>query len=123
MQVNTYYLLDIKRPDILIKYSSSFAFIHASLTSEGPGSGHRWNGPESLIHKFVTDDAKLEGLLQRLRKMSDPELLRFGMVSKHLCSLEGNSNSHSQESLVIQLHEARKEWKQRYPTLPLNESF
>lgn len=123
MQVNTYCLLDIKRSDMLIKYSSSLTFIHASLTSEGPGSGHHWNGPESLIPKFVTDDAKLERLLQRLRKMSDPELLRFGMVSKHLCSLEGNSDPHSQESLVIQLNEARKEWKQRYPTLPLNESF
>ena len=71
----------------------------------------------------MTDEPKLEELVQRLRKMSDPELLRFGMVSKYVCSLETNPDPHSQESLVIQLMEARKEWKRRYPTLTLDESF
>jgi hypothetical protein len=99
-----------------------FRLHHAPLTGRGPRAAIVGNGREP-VRKFVTDESKLEGLLQRLRKMSDPELLRFGMVSRHMCSLEGNPDHQSQESLVIQLNEARKEWKRRYPTLPLNESF
>ena len=71
----------------------------------------------------MTHEPKVEELVQRLRKMSDPELLRFGMVSKYMCSLGTNPDPLSRESLVIQLDEARKEWKRRYPTLPLDQSF
>jgi hypothetical protein len=71
----------------------------------------------------VTDESEIERLRQRLRKMSDPELLRFGVVSKYMCSPEANLDRRSRESFVTQLNEAREEWKGRYPTLPLSESF
>jgi hypothetical protein len=100
--------------------------IHSCFTNDqGDGSGHLFLIGSSTAYKFVTDESMLEGFLRRLRKMSDPELLRVGMVRKYRCSLEANIGFHSRESLAtnLQLVEARKEWKRRYPNVPLNESF
>jgi hypothetical protein len=70
----------------------------------------------------MADESDSESLRQRLRMLSDMELLRFGMVSKYI-SIETNPDRHSSESFVVQLKKAREEWKRRYPKLPLNESF
>lgn len=75
------------------------------------------------ISKVVADESDIERLRQRLRKMSGPKLLRFGVVSKYMCSLETNLDRPSRESFVMQLNEAREEWKRRYPELPLSGSF
>ena len=66
---------------------------------------------------------KLEQLRARLRKMNDNELLRFGQATKYMCSPESNLGHSPRESFVIQLEEARKEWKRRHPVLPLSESI
>ncbi len=65
-------------------------------------------------------ESEIERLRQRLRKMSNPELLLFGVTTKCQCSSE---TGPPQEASLGQLNEARKEWKRRNPTLPLSESF
>lgn len=69
------------------------------------------------------NEVDLEGLRARLRKMNDAELLRFGTASKHMCSPKANLGHPPREPFVIQLEEARKEWKRRNPELPLSDSI
>jgi hypothetical protein len=71
----------------------------------------------------MAEESDIEKLRQGLRKMSDPELLRFGMVSKYMCSPEMNLDHRARESFGMHLKEAREEWKRRYPKLPLSDSF
>ena len=68
-------------------------------------------------------DVDIELLRGRLRWMSDPELLRFGIAVKFQSSLEANLDRLLQERASVQLHEAREEWKARHPRLPLRDSF
>jgi hypothetical protein len=75
------------------------------------------------ISKVVAEESDIERFHQRLRKMSGPKLLRFGVVNKYMCSLETNPDRLSRESFVMQLNEAREEWNRRYPELPLRGSF
>ena len=56
---------------------------------------------------------ELESL--RIRKMSDQELLRFGHAAKSMCSPDANFRHPPRLAFVIQLDEARKEWKRRNP--------
>ena len=69
------------------------------------------------------DKVDLGGLRTRLRKMSDQKLLRFGQASKSICSPDANFGKLPRECFVIQLTEARKEWKRRNPELPLRDSI
>lgn len=55
--------------------------------------------------------------------MSDEELLRFGMVAKHMCSQGEGLDKEKLEVFILQLDEARKEWKKRFPQLPLGSTF
>jgi hypothetical protein len=64
----------------------------------------------------------VESLRLRLRKMNDAELLRFGQAAKYMCSSEANKGKPPREEFVIQLREARAEWRRRFPKLPLSES-
>jgi len=64
-----------------------------------------------------------EELRTRLKKMSDPDLLRFGQAAKYMCSLEASLGHPPRESFVVQLRETRGEWKRRHPKLPLSDSF
>lgn len=52
---------------------------------------------------FESDEAILQKLRQRLRKMTDEKLNRFGKDSRRL----------AENPFQRQLEEARKEWKQR----------
>ncbi len=52
-------------------------------------------------------------LRERLRKMSDPELRKFGQAAQHLVSPKANPGQPPPEVFVIQLDEARNEWKRR----------
>jgi hypothetical protein len=56
----------------------------------------------------------LENLRDRLRKMSDDELLRFGKAAREMSKPETNFGKSS-EVYVTQLREARAEWKRRHP--------
>ena len=67
-------------------------------------------------------DLKVEELRKRLRAMSETELLRFGQAAKYMCSPEANYGPPRQV-FVVQLREARLEWRRRHPGLPLNESI
>ncbi len=70
-----------------------------------------------------TDPEDLEQLRERIRRMSDPELLRYGQVAKYMCSSEANQGKPPLETYVVQLQEARKQWWKRHPTPPLSNSF
>ena len=58
-----------------------------------------------------------------LRDMSDTELLRFGTVAKYMCSEKSALDEKQREAFSLQLHDARKEWARRFPSLPLSSTF
>jgi hypothetical protein len=55
----------------------------------------------------------VDELRERLRKMSDVELRTFGQTAQHRVSPKANPGQPPPEVFVIQLDEARKEWKRR----------
>jgi hypothetical protein len=55
----------------------------------------------------------LDKLREQLRKMSDRELREFGKAAAHMCSPGANFGKAPGQDFVIQLDEARKEWKRR----------
>ncbi len=59
----------------------------------------------------------IEQIRERILKMSDIELLRYGQAARYMTD-HGKSNP----SFRIQLDEARLEWKRRHSKLPLSES-
>jgi hypothetical protein len=65
----------------------------------------------------------IAGLRARLRAMSDAELLLFGQVAKNHCNQETLFGKPPLEVYVIQLREARKEWRRRHRKLPLRDSI
>jgi hypothetical protein len=52
-------------------------------------------------------------LRTRLQKMSDAQLLEFGRAARYMCTPEANIGKPPREEFVIQLAEARAEWKRR----------
>ena len=70
----------------------------------------------SLVPEIqVSDHVDIEDLRARLRKMTDAELLRFGKDNRYMCSSYTNMGKAPLEAFVIQLHEARAEWRRRRP--------
>jgi hypothetical protein len=65
------------------------------------------------MYAFTSDGVDLEQLSARLRKMSDTELLRFGKAAAAMCSPQANLGKPPRKVFVIQLDEARAEWKRR----------
>ena len=65
---------------------------------------------------FENED--IERLRERLRKMPDTELLRFGQSAKFLCR-----DKNPRDVFRLQLNEAREEWRRRHPKPPLDESI
>jgi hypothetical protein len=61
-------------------------------------------------------------LCQHLKTMPETELLRFGQVVKYMCSLEVNCDPPL-ERFLVQLREAKAEWRRRHPQLPLVDSI
>jgi hypothetical protein len=70
-----------------------------------------------------TSTFNVEQVRERLRDMTDQELLRFGQAARNLCSPEANMAGPPRQESVIQLYEARAEWRRRFPKLPLKESL
>ena len=60
-----------------------------------------------------TTPLNVDELRERLRKMSDPELRKFGQAAQHMVSPKAHLGQPPPEVFVIQLDEARKEWKRR----------
>jgi hypothetical protein len=67
-------------------------------------------------------DFNSEELRKRLQAMPDPELLRYGQAAKHMASPEANYGKPL-GVYIVQLQEARLEWRRRHPKLPLSESI
>jgi hypothetical protein len=60
----------------------------------------------------IQTDINLEHLCARLRKMTDAELIRFGKAGRFMCR-PGRNGEPPRECFVIQLEEARAEWRRR----------
>jgi hypothetical protein len=56
-------------------------------------------------------------------RMSNSELLRFGLSAKFKSSQRPAPDDPQPEDLAAQLNEARFEWNRRHPDLPLCDSF
>jgi hypothetical protein len=63
-------------------------------------------------------ELNLEALRRCLQRMPETELLRFGQAAKYICSHEANYWPPC-EVPILQLREARAEWRRRHPGLPL----
>jgi hypothetical protein len=55
----------------------------------------------------------LEDHRVRLRKMDEEELKRHGEAAAFLCTPDANHGKTPRETFVIQLEEARAEWRRR----------
>jgi hypothetical protein len=60
---------------------------------------------------MIASEFNIEQLRERLRKMTDDGLKRFGRAASALCKDKG-----PRPELIIQLNEARDEWKRRHPS-------
>lgn len=57
----------------------------------------------------------VDALRARLRKMSDEELREFGKAARYMVSPSANMGKPPLPTFVLQLEEARAEWKRRHP--------
>ena len=57
----------------------------------------------------------IEKLRERLRKMTDEELREFGKAARYMVSTSANMGKPPLPTFVLQLEEARAEWKRRHP--------
>ena len=71
-----------------------------------------------LLHLSGDTTVNRNELLARLRKMTDNELRRFGRAARNMCPPEANRGYMPREEFVIQLEEARAEWKRRFELSP-----
>lgn len=58
---------------------------------------------------------ELKEYRQRLRKMTDPQLIRERNACTYLCSPEANWGRPPRRVFVAHLKEARTEWRRRHP--------
>ena len=56
----------------------------------------------------------VEKIRERLRKMTDEQLVQFGKAAREVCS-SANRGKPPREVFVIQLNEAKAEWLRRHP--------
>jgi hypothetical protein len=57
----------------------------------------------------------VEQIRARLRKMTDDQLVRFGRDARYMCSPKANMGKPPLQPFLIQLQEARAEWRRRHP--------
>jgi hypothetical protein len=71
------------------------------------------------VYRFATDaPLNLEELRTHLRKMDAQALRQFGRAAAYLCTLEANHGRDPRDAFVIQLSEARLEWRARRKNSP-----
>jgi hypothetical protein len=56
----------------------------------------------------------IEKLRERLRKMTDEELREFGKAARYMVSPTANMGKPPLPAFVLQLEEARAEWRRRH---------
>lgn len=66
------------------------------------------------MYRFATGALDIEDLRERLRKMSDAELRRFGEAARYMCSPKANMGHPPRQNFMTQLEEAKAEWKRRH---------
>jgi hypothetical protein len=59
------------------------------------------------------EEFDIQSLQKRLREMSDEKLLQFGRDARYMCSPYANLGQPPREVFVIQLKEAKLEWRSR----------
>ena len=66
------------------------------------------------MYTFASDGAiDLDALRARLARMNDKALARFGRAAAYMCSPEANMGKPPRDVFVVQLREAREEWRRR----------
>jgi hypothetical protein len=67
------------------------------------------------VYRFASNEpTNADEVRTRLRKISDEQLLRFGRAAAYMCSPRANFGEPPREAFVIQLREARVEWRRRH---------
>jgi hypothetical protein len=61
------------------------------------------------------DEIDVNEVRERLRKMTDRQLVEFGKAASLMCSPAVNFGKPPREAFLIQLREARAEWRRRHP--------
>jgi hypothetical protein len=61
----------------------------------------------------------VEELRRRLKKMSDSELRKFGKAARYMVSPTANMGKPPLPAFMLQLEEARAEWRKRHAELKL----
>jgi hypothetical protein len=79
--------------------------------------------PTDFARVRSTEVVEIHVLRERLRKMSDCDLLLFGVTTEYLSSRSTDSGQTSNDAVSVELAEAQAEWKMRFPKLPLSISF
>ena len=64
------------------------------------------------------DSFTVDALRERLRKMPDDKLREFGAAARYMCSPKAMMGKPPLPVYVVQLKEARAEWKRRHPETP-----
>jgi hypothetical protein len=65
------------------------------------------------------DKFDLEKERERVRKLTDQELIREGKAGRHLCSSEANFGEPPQAVFLIGLRLCKEEWRRRHPKLTM----
>lgn len=66
------------------------------------------------MYRFATNSAvDVDVLRERLRRMTDEQLLGFGKAARYKCTPKANLGRPPLEPFLIQLREARAEWRLR----------
>ena len=74
---------------------------------------------DDLSHLAGSVHIDLDQLRDRLRRMDDADLIRFGRAAKFMTSPEVNIGKDPRLEFVIQLEEAREEWvRRKWPRSP-----
>lgn len=81
------------------------------------------NGIASKLSSRDGGKTEIDTIRERLAKMSDGELLRYGMTAKLGYQKGLKQGEVSADLLITELNEAREEWNQRYGKEPLRDSF
>jgi len=71
------------------------------------------------VYSFASESAlDLRALRSRLEAMDRVALVRFGQAAAFMCSPRANMGKEPREAFLVQLREAREEWRRRLATSP-----
>jgi len=77
---------------------------------------------EPNVNSIQIKDFDIEQLRARLAKMTDIELRQFGRAAGYMTRPRANLGKPPLQVYVVQLEEARAEWRRRHPSTTAPES-